>query len=59
MNKEELKQFIIQTNKAGYAGGEEKKWLKESDGSTTIPFKKANGNHMIISLEASRTEEEQ
>jgi len=40
MNKEELKQFIIQTNKAGYAGGEEKKWIKESDGSTTIPFEK-------------------
>src|SRR3989344_8511237 len=40
MNKEELKQFIIQTNKAGYAGGEEKKWIKEPDGSTTIPFQK-------------------
>lgn len=40
MNKETLRQFIIETNKAGYAGGEEKKWIKEPDGSTTIPFEK-------------------
>lgn len=38
MNKD-LKQFLIDSNKAGYAGGEEKQWVKESDGSTTIPFK--------------------
>lgn len=34
-----LKKFLIASNKAGYAGGEEKKWVKEMDGSTTIPFK--------------------
>lgn len=40
MNKEALRQFLVDSNKAGYAGGEEKKWLKEPDGSTTIPFRK-------------------
>lgn len=40
MNKEALKQFLLDSNKAGYAGGEEKKWIKEDDGSTTIPFEK-------------------
>jgi len=40
MNTEALRQFLIDSNKAGYAGGEEKKWVKESDGSTTIPFEK-------------------
>lgn len=39
MNKTSLKKFLIANNKAGYAGGEEKKWIKEGDGSTTIPFK--------------------
>lgn len=38
MSKETLKQFLIDSNRAGYAGGEEKKWIKEPDGSTTIPF---------------------
>lgn len=38
MNKERLKRFLIDSNKAGYAGGKEKKWVKELDGSTTIPF---------------------
>lgn len=38
MNKKALHQFLIDSNKAGYAGGEEKKWIKESDGSTTIPY---------------------
>ncbi len=40
MNLSKLKQFLIDSNNAGYAGGEEKKWIKEPDGSTTIPFKK-------------------
>ena len=40
MNKKLLCQFLIDSNNAGYAGGEEKKWVKESDGSTTIPFEK-------------------
>src|SRR3990167_2900783 len=39
MDKGSLKRFLIASNKAGYAGGEEKKWVKEKDGSTTIPFK--------------------
>ena len=38
MNKEALHQFLIDSNKAGYAGGEEKQWIKEPDGSTTIPY---------------------
>lgn len=40
MNKEPLRQFLIDSNKSGYATGEERKWIKESDGSTTIPFEK-------------------
>jgi hypothetical protein len=39
-NIKDLKQFLLDSNKAGYAGGEEKKWIKETDGSTTIPFLK-------------------
>ena len=38
MNKEDLLQFLIASNKAGYAGGEEKQWINEPDGSTTIPY---------------------
>jgi hypothetical protein len=38
MDKRLLRQFLIDSNKAGYAGGEEKKWIKELDGSTTIPY---------------------
>jgi len=40
MNKENLRQFLVDSNNAGFAGGEEKKWIKEPDGSTTIPFEK-------------------
>lgn len=40
MNTELLRQFLIDSNNVGYAGGEEKKWIKETDGSTTIPFEK-------------------
>lgn len=40
VNKELLRQFLIDSNNAGYAGGEERKWIKEPDGSTTIPFEK-------------------
>lgn len=42
MDLKNLKQFLLASNKAGYAGGEEKKWIKEPDGSTTIPFKKGD-----------------
>jgi hypothetical protein len=38
---EQLKNFLIDSNNAGYAGGESKKWIKEADGSRTIPFEKA------------------
>ena len=40
MNKNALRLLLVDSNKAGYAGGEEKKWIKEPDGSTTIPFEK-------------------
>jgi uncharacterized protein DUF5680 len=40
MDKEALKRFLVESNEAGYAGGEEKKWIRESDGSWTIPFSK-------------------
>jgi hypothetical protein len=40
MNKESLRQFLLDSNAAGYAGGDSKKWTKEADGSTTIPFEK-------------------
>lgn len=46
MNKNALRQFLVDSNKAGYAGGEEKKWIKETDGSTTIPFKKGPNTSM-------------
>lgn len=39
-NIKNLKQFLIDSNKAGYAGGKEKQWIKENDHSTTIPFEK-------------------
>jgi len=42
MNKEALRKFLIDSNKAGYAGSDDKKWVKESDGSTTINFEKDN-----------------
>jgi len=38
--KKSLLKFLIESNKAGYATGEEKQWIKEADGSTTIPFAK-------------------
>ncbi|MBI4087062.1 hypothetical protein HY416_03750 [Candidatus Kaiserbacteria bacterium] len=38
MDIEALRQFLIDSNKAGYATGEAKEWIKEQDGSTTIPF---------------------
>ena len=42
MNVNDLRQFLLDSNKAGYAGGEEKQWIKESDGSTTIPYAKGD-----------------
>lgn len=40
MNTETLRQFLIDSNRAGYAGGEEKEWTKEADGSTTISYER-------------------
>lgn len=37
-NSDLLREFLVAANAAGYASGEEKKWVKESDGSTTIHF---------------------
>lgn len=42
MDNQSLKQFLVDSNKVGYAAGEEKKWVKESDCSTTISFKKGS-----------------
>ncbi len=38
MNTEALRRFLVDSNKAGYAGGDERKWTKEPDASTTISF---------------------
>lgn len=42
MDTNELKQFLIDSNAAGYAVGDEKNWTKEPDGSTTIQFEKGD-----------------
>ena len=36
MDKEKLKQFIYDTNAAGYASGDSSGWVKREDGSTII-----------------------
>lgn len=38
MDTKRLKKFLIETKKAGYGAGDSKKWIKEKDDSTTIPF---------------------
>jgi hypothetical protein len=38
MNSEALRHFLVEANRAGYAGGNERHWTKEPDGSTTISF---------------------
>lgn len=60
----DLSQFLFDSNQAGYATGEEKQWIKETDGSTTIPFSKGSfsshdnffggepyGGRLVVSLE--------
>lgn len=42
MSTENLRQFLINSNKAGYAGGDKKEWIKELDGSTTIPYEEGD-----------------
>jgi len=36
--KEGLRQFLQKANKEGYGSGKTDHWVKEKDGSTTIPF---------------------
>jgi hypothetical protein len=38
MNTDTLREFLIETKKVGYGAGNNKGWIKEKDGSTTIPF---------------------
>lgn len=38
VDKEALRKFLAESNAAGYAEGDSKKWIKEKDLSTTIPF---------------------
>jgi hypothetical protein len=38
MDAEQLRRFLLKSNAAGYAGGDEKQWVRESDGSWTIVF---------------------
>lgn len=42
MDISNLTQFLLDSNQSGYAGGEPKKWIKEADGSTTIPYEKGD-----------------
>jgi len=60
-----LKTFLLTLNAAGYATGEQKQWIKEKDGSTTIPFTQGKwsshdnffggepyGGRLVVSYEA-------
>ena len=38
----ELEAFLDEANKAGYAAGESREWVKELDGSTTIAYESQN-----------------
>ena len=38
MNIDALRKFLVETKKAGYGAGDSRKWIKEKDSSTTIPF---------------------
>ncbi len=42
MKVEKLKQFLLESNRAGYASGNENRQIKEPDGSTTIIFEKGD-----------------
>jgi len=42
MDTKILTQFLLDSNQAGYAAGDEKKWVKEKNGSTTIQFSKGD-----------------
>ena len=58
MKTNELIEFLYDLNLAGYASGEEKKWTKENDCSTTIPFKKGKFRSHDNFSEENHTEEE-
>ncbi len=38
--KKELKKFLVDFNKVGYATEEEERWVKEEDSSKTISFER-------------------
>jgi len=38
-----IKNFLIESNKAGYGGGEERQWIKEADQSTSINYESKDG----------------
>src|SRR5437867_10339167 len=38
MDRDQLALFLLKSNEAGYAGGDEKKWTREADGSLTIVY---------------------
>lgn len=42
-NLPELEAFLDEANKAGYATGESREWVKEADGSTTIAHESEDG----------------
>lgn len=42
MNIDDLCSFLLESNQTGYAGGQEKEWVKEHDGSTTIEYTQGN-----------------
>ena len=60
MNKKALRQFLVDSNKAGYAGGEEKRsGLKSLMVRQQYLLRKVPGSLMIISLAVNLMEGEQ
>ena len=45
MDKEDLRKFLVAAHQAGYIVGDEKRWTKEVDGSTTIKFTQGDWTH--------------
>ena len=58
MNKEALRQFLVDSNKAGYAGGDEKNGSKNPMVRQLFLLKKGTGDLMITSLAANHMAEE-
>lgn len=42
MNTKLLKDFLYDSNLSGYTSGQERQWIKEKDGSTTISYEKGD-----------------